>query len=54
MQGRMEHDYMDLDQEEILLESPVYCGTCMTAMDHLEKSTFKCPSCGTIYNYQTR
>ncbi len=50
----MKHDYMDLDQGEILLESPIYCGTCMASMNHVKKTTFKCPSCGVLYNYQMR
>ena len=39
----------ELDQTEVILESPLYCGYCQGKMKSINEDTFKCTECGYIF-----
>lgn len=45
---------MDIDTEldvvGIVLDTPVYCGSCDVRMEQINTTSFKCKRCGFIYS----
>jgi len=38
-----------LDQTEVILEHPIYCGYCQGKMKIINNNTFKCTECGYMF-----
>ena len=36
----------ELDQTEVILDHPMYCGYCQGRMKSINNDTFKCTECG--------